>query len=58
MEDQDGSRGDMCKTKDDGGLGIKDIGVFNIALLGTWKWGLGLDMRGLGKEVMVSKYRS
>jgi len=28
----------LCKPKLVGGLGIKDIKLFNMVLLGKWKW--------------------
>ena len=28
----------ICKPLEEGGLGIKDIGKFNGALLAKWKW--------------------
>lgn len=28
----------MCKEKGLGGLGIKNLGAFNLALLGKWVW--------------------
>jgi len=37
-------------------LGIIDLKVFNLALLGKWIWRLGLDKGGLWKEILVSKY--
>jgi len=48
----------ICKLKKDGGLGIRDIGNFNIALLAKWKWRLGIEGHGLWKEVLESKYGS
>ena len=46
----------VCLSKDKGGLGIKDINNFNIALLGQWRWHL---MQQKGKQwarVVDSKY--
>ena len=28
----------VCKTKEEGGLGIKNVEEFNLALLSKWKW--------------------
>jgi len=46
----------VCESRDDGGLGIIDLRVFNLALLGKWIWRLGTDKGGLWKEILVSKY--
>ena len=50
--------GNIFKTKEEGGLGIKDLKMFNMALLGNGKWRLGKDELGLWKEVLLSKYGS
>ena len=41
-----------------GGLAIKDILVFNKTLFKKWKWRLGLEEKGLCKEIIESKYGS
>lgn len=28
----------VCKSREEGGLGIRDIRAFNLALLGIWRW--------------------
>lgn len=48
----------ICRTKKEGGLRVKDLKLFYIALLGKWKWRLSIDVSGLWKEVLVAKYRS
>jgi len=48
----------ICRTKEDGGLGVKDLDKFNIALLGKWKWRLGKEEPGLWKDIVLSKYES
>jgi len=39
-----------------GGLGIKDIECFNIALLAKWKWRYGISEEGLWSEVLNARY--
>jgi len=36
----------ICTRKEDGGLGIRRVGAFNLSLLGKWCWrrrGCGID---------------
>ncbi|PNX62618.1 cytochrome p450, partial [Trifolium pratense] len=28
----------VCKSKEDGGLGVKNLELFNLALCAKWKW--------------------
>ena len=37
----------MCKPKEEGRLGLKDMRFFNFALLGKWKWRLVNEEPGL-----------
>jgi len=46
----------ICKAKEEGGLGIKRIDFFNKALLAKWLWRLDSTECGLWKEVLESKY--
>ena len=48
----------LCKPKEEEGLGIRDIENFNIALLTKWKWIIGTEDQGVWKEVLESKYGS
>ncbi|XP_068479070.1 uncharacterized protein [Phaseolus vulgaris] len=48
----------VCKVREEGGLGIKDVRLFNRALLAKWKWRLMSEEKGLWKEVLESKYYS
>lgn len=39
-----------------GGLGVRDIENFNIALLGKWRWRLLFEKGSLWVRVLASKY--
>ncbi|GKV43650.1 hypothetical protein SLEP1_g50914 [Rubroshorea leprosula] len=46
----------VCKQKEHGGLGVRDLRKFNLALMGKW-WGrLATNGEGLWKKVIVGKY--
>jgi len=46
----------ICKAKEERGLGIRCIDFFNEALLVKWIWRLGSLETGLWKDVLESKY--
>jgi len=46
----------VCLPKDKGGLGIKDVNTFNLALLAKWKWQLFQHQGQLWARVLESKY--
>ncbi|XP_014630645.2 uncharacterized protein LOC114410772 [Glycine soja] len=46
----------VCLPKEKGGLGIKDISTFNMAMLGKWRWNLFHDEGQLWAKILVSKY--
>lgn len=48
----------ICLPKSKGGLGIKNLEFFNIALLGKWRYKLLADSTSLWKKVLVSRYGS
>ena len=47
---------DICLPKEKGGLGVKNIRLFNVALLRKWKWRVYSDHNCLWQQVLCSKY--
>ena len=45
----------ICKSKNKGGLGIKDLRVMNMSLLAKWWWKLEQE-QGLWQELIHKKY--
>jgi len=41
---------------EEGGLGIKDVGKFNITLVAKWKLRLGIRETGVWKDILESRY--
>jgi len=48
----------VCSPIEVGGLGIRDIGRFNALLLAKWKWRIVVEVVGLWKEIIDSRYSS
>ncbi|CAK8573188.1 unnamed protein product [Lathyrus sativus] len=48
----------ICKPKTHGGIGIKNIGVFNIALLPKWLWRFIKEPSALWKTFLEARYDS
>lgn len=46
----------VCKTIDQGGLGVKDIGVMNLAFLNKWKWRILNESDKLWENILNSRY--
>jgi hypothetical protein len=46
----------VCKPKNLGGLGVRDIRAVNISLLAKWRWRLLEEDDALWKMVLISKY--
>ncbi|PNY15474.1 ribonuclease H [Trifolium pratense] len=46
----------VCKPKEEGGLGIRNLKLFNIALLGKWWWRLKNEKDLLWCRVLLGRY--
>ena len=46
----------MCTPKEKGGLGFKDLKVFNLALLAKQGWRLQMNSRSLVHRVFKARY--
>ena len=46
----------LCRPKDQGGIGIKDIVSFKEALLLKWKWNFFHQRDSLWEKLFFSKY--
>ena len=46
----------MCSKKEQGGLGVRKLKEFNLALLGKWCWRMSVDRDGLWYHVLVARY--
>ncbi|GKU97686.1 hypothetical protein SLEP1_g10796 [Rubroshorea leprosula] len=46
----------VCKSRKMGGLGVKDLNSFNLALLGKWRWRLLGERDALWNRVVEAKY--
>ena len=47
---------ELCKPKEEGGLGLRDVHNFNLALLAKWRWRLLVEEKVRWKDLLVSKY--
>jgi hypothetical protein len=47
---------DVCRPKEEGGLGVRDLRLMNISLLAKWRWRLLMSHDLLWKSVLEAKY--
>ncbi|KAF1888124.1 hypothetical protein Lal_00039164 [Lupinus albus] len=48
----------LCKSKDDGGLGIKILNCNNLSLLSKWSWQLLIETKSLWARILRARYDS
>jgi len=46
----------VCHPKIKGGLGVKNVKLFNLSLLAKWKWRLISNDQSLWKRLFMDKY--
>ncbi|XP_058783098.1 uncharacterized protein LOC131657751 [Vicia villosa] len=46
----------VCRPIEEGGLGIRRLGLFNSALLGKWKWKIRVEKKGIWFAALVNRY--
>ncbi|MCH80347.1 ribonuclease H protein [Trifolium medium] len=47
---------DLCKPKEEGGLGIRNLRVVNLSLLAKWRWRLLSEEDEVWKKVIFARY--
>ncbi|MCH98951.1 putative ribonuclease H protein, partial [Trifolium medium] len=47
---------DVCRPKNEGGLGVKNLKLFNLSLLAKWRWRLIVDPVSEFSKVLTAKY--
>lgn len=46
----------MYKPQEEGGLGIKNLDWFNLALLAKWRWHILKEDKGIWRQILDSRY--
>jgi len=46
----------VCLEKEEGGLGIENLKIFNLALLGKWEWRIHTQKNSMWVKVFLNKY--
>jgi hypothetical protein len=47
---------EVCKPRNQGGLGVRDVGKVNLSLLIKWRWRLIHSGNAFWKDLLVAKY--
>lgn len=48
----------VCQPKENEGLGVRDVCLMNLSLLGKWRWMLLCGEKTLWKEILVEVWYS
>ncbi|XP_058746653.1 uncharacterized protein LOC131619585 [Vicia villosa] len=48
----------VCKSREEGGLGVKNVEVMNAALLSKWKWRILSDEEVVWRRILESRYNN
>ncbi|MCI24373.1 cytochrome P450 [Trifolium medium] len=46
---------DVCKPKNKGGLGVRDLRSVNLALLDKWRWRLLFEGQGTWRDILLAR---
>ncbi|XP_058733800.1 uncharacterized protein LOC131605468 [Vicia villosa] len=46
----------VCKSRKEGGLGVKDVEIMNVALLSKWKWHILTEKEAVWKDLLEARY--
>ncbi|XP_058754370.1 uncharacterized mitochondrial protein AtMg00310-like [Vicia villosa] len=46
----------ICKTREEGGLGVKNVEIMNVALLSKWKWRILMEKEAVWRDLLEARY--
>ncbi|XP_058774304.1 uncharacterized mitochondrial protein AtMg00310-like [Vicia villosa] len=46
----------ICKTREEGGLGVKNVEIMNVALLSKWKWRILTEKEAVWRDLLEARY--